>query len=476
MKKKIKQYIYIIIILTLMLFFSYTTASHASAIKEAYSTITQSNMEVTSDKFVDIFESLGIHKDYYKQEGNKEQVLQKMNDLSDADLIVLSTYEDCTNDEDFMNVSVSYDMGPMSSYGLDEIYQEDPNYFKEIASHAKEVYNTKHQSEELEVDKIKILEDLEQVMTSYHTLEELYDMRARIQEYNKLYKDTHGSEDPDRNLNVLYDRLLGLIEDDKAHPEDDLTDDQLDMRDEGTKLAEEGYDAKNNQGVTLPDLYDIEKRMLEYREKYPSYFNGESDYIVGEYLKDVQALIVEKGGTPTTSTSGGEDTNTGEDGTIEGGTTTPSGGTTGGSGGNSSNGTDTSDGEGNDSDADDEEEEEGSSYTVSGIVINPGTSGVNGSDLTNPADDPDAYKPGELETSATLLNLGGIIVGALKIIGIIAGVVIAVILGIKYMSGTIQEKAEYKKTMIPYVVGAVFLCIGGVLIELIFKLVAGLQF
>ena len=313
-------------------------------------------------------------------------------------------------------------------------------------------------------------------MTSYHTLEELYDMRARIQEYNKSYKDTHGSEDPDRNLNILYDRLLGLIEDDKAHPEDDLTEDQLDIRDEGTKLAEEGYFAKNNQGVTLPDLYDIEKRMIEYRQKYPSYFDGESDYIVGEYLKDVQALIVEKGGTPTSSTSGGEEGNTGEGGTTEGGTTAPSGGTTEESDGNGSNGTDTSNGENNNSDADDDEEEEGTSYTVSGIVINPGTSGINGSDLTNPADDPDAYKPGELETSATLLKLGGIITGALKIIGIIAAVVTLVILGIKYMTGTIEEKAEYKKTMIPYIVGAVFLCIGGVLIELIFKLVAGLRF
>ena len=475
MKKKIKQYIYIWIILTMMFFFSYTTISNASAIKEAYSTITQTNTEVTSDKFVDIFENLGIHIDYYKDSGNKEQVLQKMNDLSDADLIVLSTYEDCTNDEEFMNVLVRDNMGP-SSHGLGEIYQENANYFKEIASHAKDVYNTRQQSEELEVDKIKILEDLEIVMTSYHTLEELYDMRARIQEYNKSYKDTHGSEDPDRNLNILYDRLLGLIEDDKAHPEDDLTEDQLDIRDEGTKLAEEGYFAKNNQGVTLPDLYDIEKRMIEYRQKYPSYFDGESDYIVGEYLKDVQALIVEKGGTPTSSTSGGEEGNTGEGGTTEGGTTAPSGGTTEESDGNGSNGTDTSNGENNNSDADDDEEEEGTSYTVSGIVINPGTSGINGSDLTNPADDPDAYKPGELETSATLLKLGGIITGALKIIGIIAAVVTLVILGIKYMTGTIAEKAEYKKTMIPYIVGAVFLCIGGVLIELIFKLVAGLRF
>ena len=78
--------------------------------------------------------------------------------------------------------------------------------------------------------------------------------------------------------------------------------------------------------------------------------------------------------------------------------------------------------------------------------------------------------------NATLVKLGGIITGGLKIVGIIASVLILVILGIKYMTGTIQEKAEYKKTMIPYIVGAVFLGAGGVLIELIFNLVSGLTF
>ncbi len=115
-------------------------------------------------------------------------------------------------------------------------------------------------------------------------------------------------------------------------------------------------------------------------------------------------------------------------------------------------------------------------YTVSGIVVRPGESGVEGEDLTNPADNPDAYKPGEMGNNDTLIRLGGIIVGALKIIGIITGVVTLVILGIKYIAGSSEEKAEYKKTMIPYVIGAMFLGVGGVLIELIFNLIAGIQF
>ena len=46
------------------------------------------------------------------------------------------------------------------------------------------------------------------------------------------------------------------------------------------------------------------------------------------------------------------------------------------------------------------------------------------------------------------------IVGAIKVVGIILSVGILMILGIKYMMGSAEEKAEYKKTLIPYVVGA----------------------
>ena len=42
-------------------------------------------------------------------------------------------------------------------------------------------------------------------------------------------------------------------------------------------------------------------------------------------------------------------------------------------------------------------------------------------------------------------------------IGIIVAVVVLLVLGIKYMMGSASEKAEYKKTMIPYLVGALLI-------------------
>ena len=42
-------------------------------------------------------------------------------------------------------------------------------------------------------------------------------------------------------------------------------------------------------------------------------------------------------------------------------------------------------------------------------------------------------------------------------VGVVVAVIILLVLGIKYMMGSASEKAEYKKTMIPYLVGAILI-------------------
>lgn len=54
-------------------------------------------------------------------------------------------------------------------------------------------------------------------------------------------------------------------------------------------------------------------------------------------------------------------------------------------------------------------------------------------------------------------NAGGQIMGVLQTVGIVISIIILIVLGIKYMMGSAEEKAEYKKTMIPYLVGAVLI-------------------
>ena len=66
----------------------------------------------------------------------------------------------------------------------------------------------------------------------------------------------------------------------------------------------------------------------------------------------------------------------------------------------------------------------------------------------------------------------GKIIGFLQWAGAIAGVLIITIFGIKYMMGSLEEKAEYKKSMIPFIVGAVVLIAAPQIAKLIFSIMS----
>lgn len=55
----------------------------------------------------------------------------------------------------------------------------------------------------------------------------------------------------------------------------------------------------------------------------------------------------------------------------------------------------------------------------------------------------------------TMANVGSTIFTVITNVGIILAVIVIAILGVKYMMGSTEEKAEYKKSMMPYIIGAV---------------------
>ena len=59
-------------------------------------------------------------------------------------------------------------------------------------------------------------------------------------------------------------------------------------------------------------------------------------------------------------------------------------------------------------------------------------------------------------------------------VGMIASVVVLVVLGIKYMLGSAEEKAEYKKTMLPYVIGAVLVFAASSIASIVFSFAQGI--
>lgn len=67
--------------------------------------------------------------------------------------------------------------------------------------------------------------------------------------------------------------------------------------------------------------------------------------------------------------------------------------------------------------------------------------------------DPDDFKPNDLTGVEDVVKRGSIIVDAIRIIGIIVTVICLMLIGIKYITGSVEEKADYKKSMIPYLIG-----------------------
>ena len=66
-------------------------------------------------------------------------------------------------------------------------------------------------------------------------------------------------------------------------------------------------------------------------------------------------------------------------------------------------------------------------------------------------------------------NTGAKILGIIQVVGTIAAVGILMVVGIKYMMGSAEQKAEYKKVMIPYIIGAVILFAAAQLLNVIYN-------
>ena len=55
-----------------------------------------------------------------------------------------------------------------------------------------------------------------------------------------------------------------------------------------------------------------------------------------------------------------------------------------------------------------------------------------------------------------LKEIGNNIIGPIQVIGSLVSVIAIIIIGIRYMLASVEEKAQYKETLGPYLIGAVF--------------------
>lgn len=91
--------------------------------------------------------------------------------------------------------------------------------------------------------------------------------------------------------------------------------------------------------------------------------------------------------------------------------------------------------------------------------------------------------PGDIAGSLTgtqssaqndVTKIGNQIIGIITTVGVVVAVIVLLILGIKYMMGSASEKAEYKKTMIPYLVGAILIFGASAITKVVVNLASGI--
>lgn len=91
---------------------------------------------------------------------------------------------------------------------------------------------------------------------------------------------------------------------------------------------------------------------------------------------------------------------------------------------------------------------------------------ANTSMAVNP-DDPKWNPNPSVSQGGTFINRAETVLGLIKYIGIIVSVVVLAIIGLKYMLSSVEGKAEYKKTMGPYILGCFMLAGVSIVIAII---------
>ena len=89
--------------------------------------------------------------------------------------------------------------------------------------------------------------------------------------------------------------------------------------------------------------------------------------------------------------------------------------------------------------------------------------------------DPSNYQGDNTINTGKIDTLGNQIITIVSTIGSIASVIVLIVLGIKYMMGSAEEKAEYKKTLLPYIIGAVLIFAASTIAGVVFNFASSIK-
>ena len=122
----------------------------------------------------------------------------------------------------------------------------------------------------------------------------------------------------------------------------------------------------------------------------------------------------------------------------------------------------------------DEDETKGAGMQENPYIDKDATTSTGSSAANDGLGDLGQYK-GTNAYSEELKSKAGVILGVLQTIGTVVSIVMLMIIGIKYMLGSVEEKANYKRTLIPYIVGAFLIFTGTLLPQIIYNIMQGMK-
>ena len=80
---------------------------------------------------------------------------------------------------------------------------------------------------------------------------------------------------------------------------------------------------------------------------------------------------------------------------------------------------------------------------------------------------------GTTTDTSKITTLGANIVNIIQVVGIVISIIVLLVIGIKYIIGSAEQKAEYKKTMIPYIVGALLIFAASTIVNILYGVISG---
>ena len=85
-------------------------------------------------------------------------------------------------------------------------------------------------------------------------------------------------------------------------------------------------------------------------------------------------------------------------------------------------------------------------------------------------DNLDKLKPNPLGDEQQLVDKANVIIAVINIVGVATSVITLMFMGFKYMFASVEEKADYKKSMLPWLIGIILLFSATTIPNLLFNI------